>query len=75
MARKLDYKPYPKEDDLRVGCKVSWYTYENRDTAEECAEIARHNAEIAASQGYDFGYCCPGNITTLADGRYEVCIP
>jgi hypothetical protein len=39
------------------------------------AEAAKHNAEICWNLGYDFGYCSPGSITELDDGRYEVCIP
>lgn len=75
-ASKKDARmSYPKEDDLRVGCKVSWYIYSNRKDAEACAKAAKHNAVIQANLGYDFGYCSPGSIETLDDGRFEVCLP
>jgi hypothetical protein len=69
------YMAYPATDDIRSGCKVGWRIYRDRVLAEACAVAARHNAEIKAEQGYDFGYCAPGSITVLDDGRFEVCIP
>jgi hypothetical protein len=60
---------------MRTGCKVSWRIYRDRAAAEACAEAAKHNAVRAAELGYDFGYCCPGSIETLDDGRFEVCLP
>lgn len=72
---KYDYQAYPEPDDMRVGCKVSWYTYADRAKAETCSKAARHNAVIQVGLGYDFGYCAPGSIDKLADGRFEVCIP
>lgn len=78
MARKAKASRcmgYPEADDLRVGCKVSWRIYGDRKDAEECAKAARHNADIKASQGYDFGWCMPGSIDKLDDGRFEVCLP
>ena len=69
-----DYMPYPKEDDFRGGCKVSWLIYKDRKKAEEAAKAAKHNARIDAARGYDFGFQCPGSIDELEDGRYEVCI-
>lgn len=67
--------PYPKEDDSRCGCKVSWYIYKDRAAAEEAAKAAKHNARIDAARGYDFGFQSPGSISKLEDGRFEVCIP
>ncbi len=72
---KYDYHDYPKWDDLRTGCKVGWRIYKSIDDARKCTRAAEHNANIQASLGYDFGYCLPGSITKLEDGRYEVCIP
>lgn len=69
------YKDYPKTDAVRSGCKVGWRIYTDRHDAEVCAEAARWNAVIQESHGYDFGYCMPGSITVLEDGRFEVCIP
>ena len=72
---KHDWAKYPDPDDSRTGCKVGWYIYRNKSDADACSKAAQHNAVIQASLGYDFGYCCPGSITTLDDGRFEVCIP
>ena len=69
-----DYMPYPKEDELRNGCKVSWLIYKDKATAEKAAKAAKHNAKIDAARGYDFGFQSPGSIDKLKDGRYEVCI-
>jgi len=60
---------------MRTGCKVSWLIYSKLADAEAASDAALFNSQIAASQGYDFGYCAPGSIETLKDGRYEVCIP
>lgn len=68
-------RDYPATDDIRSGCKVGWRTYSDKSLADKCAEAAKHNAKIKAAQGYDFGYCMPGYITKLDDGRFEVCIP
>lgn len=68
-------KGYPVHDDMRVGNKVSWLIYAKREDAEKASKAAKHNAVIQAGLGYDFGYCAPGSIDTLADGRFEVCIP
>ena len=74
-ASRIDWREYPAPDDMRSGCKVSWHTYRDRAAAEACAEAARHNAVRKAGLGYDFGYCCPGSIEKLNDGRFEVCLP
>jgi hypothetical protein len=86
MAKKLnpyaDWKDYPIPVQTRSGCKVSWNYYENEEDAKACSDAAFHNANIAASQGYDFGYCAPGSIrhvdktwTDYKEGWYEVCLP
>ncbi len=69
-----NYLPYPKEDDFRGGCKVSWLIYSDKAVAEEAAKAAKHNARIDAARGYDFGFQSPGSIDERKDGRYEVCI-
>jgi len=82
MLRENPYLPwhkYPKEDDLRTGCKVSWHYYRSKEDAEKCAEAAKHNARIQRWEGYDFGYCAPGSITLMKAGKhagmYGVCLP
>lgn len=83
MSKRKDARPayaaYPATRYIEVGYKVGWRYYDNRADAEECAEAARHNAAIQAGLGYDFGYCSPGSITKMVEGRYagyyEVCIP
>jgi Neuraminidase (sialidase) len=77
--KKYDYRPYPQHQNVRSGCKVSWYYYAKKEDAEKAAEVAKHNAAIQWELGYDFGYCSPGSIR-LSDwedykGLYEVCIP
>ena len=80
--KKYDYRSYPKEDNLRSGCKVGWYYYRKREDAELASEVARHNAAIQWELGYDFGYCSPGSIRWIEDewgpaykGMWEVCHP
>lgn len=76
--QKYDYQPYPAPQQIRVGCKVSWHYYEKEEDAKAASKAAVHNAEIQASQGYDFGYCAPGSITKdqlFFPGLYEVCLP
>ena len=84
-------KPYPAPIAQRGGCKVSWNYYTNRKDADACARAAIHNARIALSEGYDFGYCAPGTVERLTKdkaigctgereqvalaGWFEVCIP
>jgi hypothetical protein len=70
-----EYMTYPKEDDSRSGCKVGWLIYKDRELAEVAAKAAKHNSILDAQRGYDFGYQCPGSISKLNDGRFEVCIP
>jgi hypothetical protein len=60
-----DRKAYPTPVWSRSGCKVSWNYYKTMKEAQECAKAARHNADIAAGQGYDFGYCAPGEIRQM----------
>ena len=67
--------PYPEPQDVRSGCKVGWNIYGSMDEALICSQIAKNNAAIKASMGYDFGYQAPGSIDPLPDGRFEVCIP
>jgi len=79
-VKKYDYKPYPKHDGLRSGCKVSWYYYKDRADADAAAIVARHNALIQQELGYDFGYCWPGSVHPAHEnskhaGLWEVCIP
>lgn len=80
--KQYDYKPYPPYQRVRTGCKVSWYYYAKKEDAEQAAEVAKHNAAIQASLGYDFGYQSPGySIQLMGDswpsyqGLWEVCIP
>jgi len=71
----LDFHAYPAGYEYRTGCKVCWHIYKDRGDAEACAIAAKHNARICESLGYDFGYCTPGSIDVLDDGRFEVCCP
>lgn len=70
-------KPIPKALEYISGCKVSWRVYATKEEAEAAADVARHNARIDASLGYDFGYLSPGSISphTTEDGRecFKVC--
>ena len=71
---KATLREYPAYQDLRVGCKVSWYTYTKQSDAKKAAKIAMHNAGILAERGYDFGYQMPGQITQT-DAGWVVVIP
>lgn len=55
-----------------VGCKVSWYSFKTEEDAKKASEIAIHNAAIDASNGYDFGFCSPGQIVKEEDGTFTV---
>ena len=76
-----DAKPYPEPEKRRGGIKVSWHYYITEEAAKACAEAAKHNAVIAESLGYDFGYQSPGFIRRCgpndwaSEGLWEVCIP
>ena len=74
-AKKPVYMDYPAHHDSRSGCKVGWYIYVSENAAKLASKAAVHNAELQRMQGYDFGYCSPGSISKLDDGRFEVCIP
>jgi hypothetical protein len=74
---------YPEAQARETGSKVSWRYYDKREDADAASEAAKHDAEIQAMRGYDFGYCCPGDIRWVeagtrlggANGRWEVCLP
>ena len=66
---------YPKPAESKCGCKVSWYTYETRDEAEQASKVAQVEARHRAGLGFDFGWCIPGEITECKDGRWLVTIP
>lgn len=66
---------YPPPIAERHGCKVSWYTYADRKTANQAARVARKDAAKYAAQGYDFGYCVPGTVRENDDGTFEVTLP
>lgn len=71
----MTYLPYPKEEKIVTGCKVSWLYYKTREEAEEAAKAAEHNAVLYMQRGYDFGYCSPGSIDETDDNLFKVCIP
>lgn len=70
-----DYLNYPEHTVKRNGIKVSWLNFANKELAELGASIAKYNAVIAVSRGYDFGYNYPSEITPEEDGTYTVCVP
>ena len=58
------------------GIKVGWETYDNEAEALERSETARKQAEEMLEQGYDFGYCCPGEVVKHStEGFWIVTIP
>lgn len=84
MARKQAkqvsrYRAYPKEDGLRVGCKVSWHYYRDKVKADEASKAAQYNAAVLEAEGYEWGYQVPGSVTLMTAGEwkgmYEVCTP
>lgn len=72
-------KPYPKHQDYRAGCKVSWLYYASEQDARTASDIARFNGRVLSMQGFEYGYCSPGELTHVKVGPYaglfEVCIP
>ena len=77
------YATCPKAQAWDGGCKVSWSYYDKREDADAASKAAQHDAEIQLSLGYDFGFCCPGDIRWVEagtkfggdSGRWEVCMP
>jgi len=70
----MTWKDYPEPVKMGSGCKVGWMYYSNLDDAEECSRLARLEAGRKASDGYDFGYQVPGEITKQ-DNLFKVVIP
>jgi hypothetical protein len=66
--------PMPTPISKRSGGKLGWSMYATRPEAERAAEIARHNARLDEAQGYDWGFCTPGEITARPGG-FEVSHP
>lgn len=56
------YKPYPKAVERRSGIKVRWLYFRTEAEAKACSEIAKHNGAVDRANGYDHGYCEPGEI-------------
>ena len=62
----------PEHTVKAVGCKVEWLSFKNLKDAKKASKIALHNAAIDASHGFDFGFCCPGDIVKEDDGTFTV---
>tara|TARA_R100001163_G_C4974548_1_gene133147 strand:- start:272 stop:499 length:228 start_codon:yes stop_codon:yes gene_type:complete len=75
MPVEWNNRTYPKPIRFEVGCKVSWYTYATEEEAKVVSAIADLEAIKQARQGFDFGYCCPGDIRKEDDGAWTVTIP
>ena len=69
------YQDYPAHLDVKYGCRVCWYRFENRKLAEQAAKAAIHNASLDAALGYDFGFVQPGSISENDDGTFTVITP
>jgi hypothetical protein len=59
----------------RSGCKVGWIAFATREDAESYVEGVRQRAAEMAADGYDFGYCVPGQISKNAKGEFVLVIP
>jgi len=66
---------YPTRLTEECGCKVSWYTFAKEADAKVAAKLAEEDAKELWAVGFDFGFMCPGDITELKDGTFEVVIP
>lgn len=70
---------YPEPQAIVSGSKVARYYYTNLAQALIAGKMARMEAANLAAQGYDFGYCAPGSVTSINEGPYkgmhEVTIP
>lgn len=67
---------YPKEINMRSGCKVSWLTYDNLSDAKKASEIAIQESYRLEALGYDFGFQSPGYISKTKDkDEWTVTIP
>jgi len=69
------HENYPEPVAYRGGCKVCWRTYDDPEAALVAQEVARFLARRLETEGYDWGYCNPGEIKDNADGTYTVCCP
>lgn len=59
----------------RSGYKVGWLLYASEESAKACSDVAWANGQRLASEGYDFGYQCPGSIRAIEGLGWEVVIP
>jgi len=71
----IPHSKIPEHTIKEVGYKVSWYNFKTEEDANKASEIAKNNAAIDASNGYDFGYLCPGTIEKEEDGTFTVIFP
>lgn len=75
MTTNTDLLVYPISQGQRSGSKVSWLVFAKQSDADLATTAAKHNAHVMERQGFDFGFCTPGEQRILPDGRVEVCIP
>lgn len=70
---------YPKAQKTRSGNKVAWLYFADKTDAEKAREAALKEAQRMANNGYDFGFCAPGELREMKTGEYaglfQVCIP
>lgn len=71
----FSHDDYPKPISYRGGCKVCWRTYDSMDSASKAADVARRLAKEMENQGYEWGYCSPGEIRVTNDGLLIVTCP
>lgn len=47
---------------IESGCKVGWEIYDNEAEAQARVPEVVKDAQRKYEQGYDFGYCVPGEV-------------
>lgn len=73
VNRVIRFK-YPEPISTRSGCKVGWMTFATLELAKKASKVAVAESKVRAEEGYDFGYCSPGEITKV-EGGFEVTVP
>lgn len=72
---KADGYPDANLIGSRSGIKVDWLLYASEESAKACSGVAWANGQRLASEGYDFGYQCPGSVRAIEGLGWEVVIP
>ena len=63
--KRIESESRPKPVGIMFGNFVNWHIYRTFGEAEEAAEFAKQEGSLKKFLGYNFGNCCPGDITEI----------